>query len=589
MVARIPTLSGALLLGLIAGSATAGTRYVNVAQTTGANDGTSWADAFQGVTGVQSALAVSVAGDDIWVAQGNYKPTAGTSRTISFVLLNGVALYGGFVGTETALDQRDCVAHETLLNADLNGDDGQWGIYTDNSFHVIDATGADATAVLDGFTIRGGNAHFPPTSYATVGGGILCVNGASPTVRNCVFRQNRGDAGAAGVADASSPTFLDCRFESNIAEYDGAGLAIFNNASPVVRRCVFTSNLCGSTGSAVVISASNPTLTNCLIRNNTASAMGWGGAISIFSATPVISQCTIVGNQSPNFVTGGVVANAPVTLGNNIIYFNEGSQGASGTVLNNVWGVSCTYSCVQGIGSGSGNISADPLFVNLATGDLHLSVVSPCADAGDNSGVPAGTTTDLDGNSRFVDDSAVPDTGAGTAPIVDMGAYEVHQLYSSFCAGDGSLATPCPCGNNGAAGRGCRNSNQQSSGALLTVSGTWSPDTVVLTASDMLPSVSCIFLQGSQQNPNGFLFGDGVRCVAVSLKRLYLKTASGGTASAPGPGDLPISARSAFLGDPIAPGSQRFYQVYYRDPDPLFCPTPIGDGWNVTNGAIVNW
>src|SRR6478735_9197045 len=143
MVVRTTAAAAALLLALLAGSAHAGTRYVNVALTTGANDGTSWADAFQGVTGVQSALAVSVAGDEIWVAQGNYKPTAGTSRTISFVLLSGVALYGGFVGTETTLDQRDWVAHLTLLNGDLNGDDGQL-IYSENSYHVIDATGADS-------------------------------------------------------------------------------------------------------------------------------------------------------------------------------------------------------------------------------------------------------------------------------------------------------------------------------------------------------------------------------------------------------------------------------------------------------------
>jgi len=68
-----------------------------------------------------------------------------------------------------------------------------------------------------------------------------------------------------------------------------------------------------------------------------------------------------------------------------------------------------------------------------------------------------------------------------------------------------------------------------------------------------------------------------------------VKSASGGAASAPGPGDPSISARSAALGDPISAGSQRFYQVYYRDPDAAFCPTPVGNGWNVTSGAIVNW
>jgi hypothetical protein len=98
-----------------------------------------------------------------------------------------------------------------------------------------------------------------------------------------------------------------------------------------------------------------------------------------------------------------------------------------------------------------------------------------------------------------------------------------------------------------------------------------------------------VFLQGDQLNPHGVVFGDGVRCVAGSLTRLYVRSASGGTASAPGPGDPAISARSAALGDPIAPGTQRGYQVYYRDPNLGFCPAPQGDSWNVSSGVIVQW
>jgi hypothetical protein len=120
-------------------------------------------------------------------------------------------------------------------------------------------------------------------------------------------------------------------------------------------------------------------------------------------------------------------------------------------------------------------------------------------------------------------------------------------------------------------------------------SGASSPDSVVLSANDMLQSVTCVFLQGDQQSATGFVFGDGVRCVAGSLKRLYVKTASSGAASAPGAGDPSIRARSAALGDTIAPGTQRCYQVYYRDPDPNFCPAPQGNTWNVSSGVIVNW
>ena len=157
-----------------------------------------------------------------------------------------------------------------------------------------------------------------------------------------------------------------------------------------------------------------------------------------------------------------------------------------------------------------------------------------------------------------------------------------------FCFGDGSAAASCPCANPGAAGHGCDNS-AGTGGARLTSSGTTSPDTLVLTSSGELPASLSIFLQGDASVPVGVPFGDGLRCVAGSLKRLYAKNAVGGGVGAPGPGDPPISARSAALGDPIAPGSTRYYQVYYRDPNQGFCPAPAGDTFNVGNGLAIVW
>ncbi len=159
---------------------------------------------------------------------------------------------------------------------------------------------------------------------------------------------------------------------------------------------------------------------------------------------------------------------------------------------------------------------------------------------------------------------------------------------TSFCPGDGSLPTACPCGNSGGSGRGCANS-QNASGAVLTSGGSVSPDTVVLTSSGELPGSLSIFVQGALQNPGGIVFGDGVRCVTGPLKRLYVKSASGGVAIAPGSGDPSITSRSAALGDPISPGSTRHYQTYYRDANPGFCPDPPGNTFNISSGQIVVW
>jgi hypothetical protein len=157
-----------------------------------------------------------------------------------------------------------------------------------------------------------------------------------------------------------------------------------------------------------------------------------------------------------------------------------------------------------------------------------------------------------------------------------------------FCFGDGTLVTGCPCGNNGLVGHGCENS-AATGGAELIAAGSVSPDTIVLTSSGELPSVLSIFLQGTANLAAGAVFGDGVRCVNTNLKRLYTKNASGGVVSAPTGADPSISARSAALGDTIAPGSIRYYQTYYRDPVLTYCPAPTGNSWNVSSGIQIQW
>ena len=160
-----------------------------------------------------------------------------------------------------------------------------------------------------------------------------------------------------------------------------------------------------------------------------------------------------------------------------------------------------------------------------------------------------------------------------------------------FCYGDGSdpqVTNLCPCFNLGAPGRGCDNS-AGTGGAELTVSGTVSPDTVVLTSSNELATSLSIFLQGNAQVSAGAVFGDGVRCVGGQLKRIGTKNAVGGVATYPQGGDPSITTQSAALGDPIAPGSTRYYQTYYRDPNLAFCAAPMGDAFNVSNGQIIVW
>jgi hypothetical protein len=156
-----------------------------------------------------------------------------------------------------------------------------------------------------------------------------------------------------------------------------------------------------------------------------------------------------------------------------------------------------------------------------------------------------------------------------------------------FCYGDGGQLA-CPCANSGIAGHGCDNSSF-TGGALLSGTGSTTPDTVVMTTSGTKPTALTIFLQGSKTLWPGVNFGDGVRCAGGTLKRLYTKNAVGGVVVVPGPGDPSISARSAALGFPITPGMELYYQTHYRDPSPTFCPAPQGNTWNVSNGQVLRW
>ncbi len=160
--------------------------------------------------------------------------------------------------------------------------------------------------------------------------------------------------------------------------------------------------------------------------------------------------------------------------------------------------------------------------------------------------------------------------------------------FTNFCAGNPLNPTACPCSNFGIVGHGCENSSS-TGGALLTAQGAVAPDTVVLTSSGELPHALSIVLQGNVDITNGVVFGDGVRCVGGTLKRLYTKNAVDGTVVAPGAGDPSISAQSAAKGDPISSGTSRSYQVYYRDPQLGFCPAPPGDSWNVSNAVRIDW
>jgi Tol biopolymer transport system component len=202
----------------------------------------------------------------------------------------------------------------------------------------------------------------------------------------------------------------------------------------------------------------------------------------------------------------------------------------------------------------------------------------------------------ISGDGRFVAwDSAasnfVPGDTNGTNDIF------VHDRlggtsFTSLCdpGVDGVLA--CPCSNSpSGSGRGCNNS-AATGGAILAASGGayLSSDSLVFTTSGEKPTATSVLLQGTTQVSGGATYGQGVRCLGGTLKRLYTKAASGGSVTCPnyGAGDPTVSARSAAKGNPIGAGQSRWYLVFYRDPIVLGgCPST--STFNATQTARVDW
>ncbi|MEM9917633.1 MAG: choice-of-anchor Q domain-containing protein, partial [Bacteroidota bacterium] len=294
---------------------------------TGANDGTSWANAY---TDLQEAIDNSD-NATIWVAQGIYYPSScnacsTANREQAFELKNNITLLGGFNGTESASRDRDIEANPTILSGDI----GTRGDSTDNSYHVVVANNNQLTAQLDGFTIEHGNADAPGFDR----GGGLYINGSfnnssSPSIRKCTFRNNYASGGGAIGIDATAggacrPSITGCRFENNTASlattsFGGAILGVGSqgaNISPQISDCQFINNYSGHHGGALAFSLSGDQ-----------SRMG-----------AFIARCTFIGNEANE--RGGAIWSRMTTnavsswiLGNSL--FENNHAGAEGGAIYN--------------------------------------------------------------------------------------------------------------------------------------------------------------------------------------------------------------------------------------------------------------
>jgi len=252
--------------------------YVD-ANATGANNGSSWANAYKYLKDALWAVEPN-AGFEIWVAQGTYRPDEDSSepngsgnRNEVFVLYDGTTLYGGF-HSGGGWASRNPDLYQTILSGDISPD-------SSDSYYVVNGSSTD-TGVIDGFTITGA-LECGMYNY-----------GGYPTIINCTFSGNGGFEGGGMYNQNSSPTLTNCTFSNNRTSW--AGGAIFNyESSPILTNCRFIGND-SNTGGGILNAQGNLTLTGCTFIGN--SANDRGGGIANYSANLTMTDCNFIGNTA---------------------------------------------------------------------------------------------------------------------------------------------------------------------------------------------------------------------------------------------------------------------------------------------------
>ncbi len=280
-------------------------------------------------------------------------------------------------------------------------------------------SGETSDARLIGFTITGG--------VAVNGGGAL-IDASSPMIDRCWF-----------VGNQSTGTALD---------EGGGAIAVLNACSPVISRCVMNDNTASSLGGGImVIFDPTPLVTGCVIADNDATF--GGGVANELGAAPSYVNVTITGNAA-NIAPGVCNFQATCTIANSIIWGHTQN-------ITNLTGGSATarYSQIGGSYPGIGNINLPPTFeadpgpvkfYRLAPGSWgidrgeNVSATMDVLDLDGDMDEAEAAPFDLLGAARFVDDPGTVDEGAGTAPLIDMGASEFAPEPAGCNAAD--LADP---------------------------------------------------------------------------------------------------------------------------------------------------
>lgn len=427
--------------------------------TSGCN-GANWNLAF---TDLQDALAIACPGTIIWVAEGTYYPATMGNQSVSFDIPSGVSVYGGFEGTETALSEADPIANETVLSGDLNQD----GLPdATSSFNIVTSSSSITNDILlNGLIVENGR-----TTSNGAGAKFQSNGGAASVIlERCTFRYNDAGNLGGGIYSQAELNISECTFDNNIADKGGPGIAIngkplnllssvftgnstdningiggainfTNSSNGSIESSYFDDNWGFKVSTVYFLSSNNNVITNSIFKNNSCDRMA--SIYTLSSSNTKIINCSFSGNENQHANSnqasciGTHLANSGAVYVYNCAFWdNQSSQGievmdyALTTIdhclIEGGWnGTLCTVNT-------SSIITTNP---NWTGQYLDLQSGSPAIDAGSNSFVPTGITTDFDGPgpNRFFNSTGTPNA------LVDMGAQEYQSTYKRSFANDDS-------------------------------------------------------------------------------------------------------------------------------------------------------
>jgi hypothetical protein len=445
--------------------------YYAAPSAVGSGDCSSWSNACT----LQTALSGAMSGDQIWVKQGVHYP--GTNQSDTFTLKNGVAIYGGFAGTETALNQRDWQTNLTILSGDIDQNDintdgnfiaETWSdIRGNNAYHVVKGGGTNSSAVLDGFVITAGhtsdggagsddyygggmyNDNSSPTltnitfsgNYAYYGGGGMYNYKSSPTLTNVTFSGNNSDDyyGGGMYNDNSSPTLTNVTFSGNYATWGGGGMFNRNYSSPTLTNVTFSGNYAYYDGGGMYNYKSSPTLTNVTFSGNSANSGGGmlnnkssptlinvtfsgnsagdGGGMLNFDSNPTLTNVTFSGNSADS---GGGMFNDSSSPRLTNVTFSGNSANYYGGGMYNEYGSNPTLSNV--IMWGNSASSNPEIFNSSANPSISYSDIQGCGGSGSwNPACGTDVGKNIDADPLFVNASGGNLRLQPGSPAIDAG------------------------------------------------------------------------------------------------------------------------------------------------------------------------